>query len=308
MKVTILGSGTSIGVPVPTCECEVCQSADPRDQRLRCSALVETDDAHHILIDCGPDMRQQALRAHIMSLDALLLTHNHFDHCYGLDDLRPWAYLQALPTYADQLMSDALLSRWDYMFVHRYPGVPKMELHTLHPDEQSSLERTRLEVLTDTDLELAHHSKGNLMPRFSTPAQGTGGAPATFLIGQTQCQAIRCYHGAMPMLGYRIGRLAYLTDCTAIPEPEFQKLQGIDTLIIDALRWQPHPTHFSVAQALEVVKRLQPRQTFFTHISHDMGLHRDFRASLFDEFLGQYPQSLLESVDLAYDGQQIHVN
>lgn len=308
MKLTILGSGTSIGIPVPTCECEVCRSHDPKDNRLRCSALLETDQHEHILIDCGPDMRQQALRAHIMSIDALLLTHNHFDHCYGLDDLRPWAYRQILSTYADRVMSDALLSRWDYIFVHRYPGVPSLELHTLHPDANPDMERVRLKVETPTDLEAAHHSKGSIQPRFSNPQQGAGGGDATFYVGQTRCQGIRCYHGAMPILGYRIGGLAYLTDCTSIPEPEFEKLQHVDTLIIDALRWQPHPTHFSVEQALEVVERLNPRQTFFTHISHDMGLHQDFRKLLNSTMGDKFPQALLDSVDLAYDGEEILIS
>lgn len=307
MTVKILGSGTSIGVPVPTCPCEVCHSHDPRDNRLRCSALVETDEGKVILVDCGPDMRQQALKADIRQLDALLLTHNHFDHCYGLDDLRPWAFTQTLDTYADQLMSDALLLRWDYIFVHRYPGVPKMELHTVHPDADLKLERQRLEVDNTTDLEAAHHSKGQIMPQFSQPAAGFGGRGASFMIGNTRCEAIRCFHGAMPIVGYRIGRLAYITDCTCIPEPEFDKLHDIDTLIIDALRWQKHPTHFSVEQALEVVSRLQPRQTFFTHMCHDMGLHADFRAQLNERMGSRFPQSLLDSVDLCYDGLLIEV-
>ena len=135
MNVTILGSGTSIGVPMPTCQCEVCMSKDPHDNRLRCSALIRTDDDKDILVDCGPDFRLQALRAGIKRLDALLLTHNHFDHCYGLDDLRPWAYWTPLPTYADKGMSQSLLTRWDYIFVHQYPGVPKLVLHTVHPSQ-----------------------------------------------------------------------------------------------------------------------------------------------------------------------------
>lgn len=307
MKVTILGSGTSIGVPVPTCHCEVCTSSDPRDNRLRCSALVETDEGKYILIDCGPDMRQQALRADIQHLDALLLTHNHFDHCYGLDDLRPWAFSLQLDTYADQLMSDALLTRWDYIFVHRYPGVPKMKLHTLHPDADVRLERQRLELDTTTDLEAAHHSKGQIVPQFSQPVAGMGGREATFCIGSTRCEAIRCFHGAMPILGYRVGRMAYITDCTCIAEPEFRKLQDVDTLIIDALRWQKHPTHYNVEQAFDIVMRLQPRQTFFTHMCHDMGLHAQFRSTLIEQLGGRYPLSMLDAVSLAYDGQVIEV-
>ena len=264
MKITILGSGTSIGVPMPTCQCEVCQSQDPKDNRLRCSALVETDEGKHILIDCGPDFRMQAIRSNIRELDALLLTHNHFDHCYGLDDLRPFAYFQPLATYADEIMSEALLSRWDYIFVHRYPGVPQLRLTTLHPSQGDS-----------------------------------------FKVGETEVTPIRCYHGKLPMLGYRIGSLAYITDCTGIKPRDFEKLKGIRMLIIDALRWKEHPTHYSVAQAMEIVAALQPERTLFTHMSHEMGLHAQFRQRLHQELGNQYPASLLDTVELAYDGMVI---
>lgn len=310
MKITILGSGTSIGVPMPTCTCPTCQSHDPHDVRLRCSALVETDEGQQILIDCGPDMRYQSLRAHIRHLDALLLTHNHFDHCYGLDDLRPWAFAQPLPTYADTLMSDALLSRWDYIFVHRYPGVPQLELHTLCPDVNAQAARHHLQVADPEAWKASHiaqgeHGKYTDIPPFSAPLDGTGGADATFMVGATRCQAIRCFHGALPMLGYRIGRLAYLTDCTLIPEVEYAKLQGVEILVIDALRWKQHPTHFSVEQALQVVQRLQPRQTFFTHMSHDIGLHADFPRRLRQELGDRFPATLLDTVHLAYDQMEL---
>lgn len=248
---------------MPTCQCEVCQSSDPHDNRLRCSALIQTDEGRQILVDCGPDFRMQSIRADIRQLDALVLTHNHFDHCYGLDDLRPWAYFHPLDTYADEGMSQSLLTRWDYIFVHQYPGVPKLVLHTLHPSQNDS-----------------------------------------FCVGETRVTPIRCYHGRLPILGYRIGPLAYITDCTAIEEQDFAKLQGIDTLIIDALRWEPHPTHYSVAQAMEIVAQLQPRQTFFTHMSHDIGLHRNFPVRLRQELGHQYPESLLATIHLAYDGME----
>lgn len=266
MKVTILGSGTSIGVPMPTCQCEVCKSKDPHDNRLRCSAMVETDDGKQILVDCGPDFRMQSIRADIRQVDALLLTHNHFDHCYGIDDLRPWAFSKALPTYADHGMSQALMTRWDYIFVHKYPGVPQLELHTLYP------------------------SKGD-----------------AFNVGETVVVPIRCYHGKLPILGYRIGRLGYITDCTAIEARDLPKLQGIDTLIIDALRWKEHPTHYSVAQAMEIVAKVQPRQTYFTHMSHDMGLHKDFPARLRQELGHVYSEEVLSTIQLAYDGLVINL-
>ena len=267
MKVTILGSGTSIGVPMPTCQCEVCRSKDPKDNRLRCSALVETNDGKQILVDCGPDFRMQAIRTDIRELDALLLTHNHFDHCYGLDDLRPFAYHQPLPTYADEIMSEALLSRWDYIFVHRYPGVPQLHLTTLHPSQGDS-----------------------------------------FDVGDTTVTPIRCYHGKLPMLGYRIGSLGYITDCTHIEERDLEKLRGISVLVIDALRWHEHPTHYSVAQAMEIVSLLQPKRTVFTHMSHEIGLHADFKQRLHRELGELYPAALLDTVELAYDGMVIEIN
>lgn len=250
---------------MPTCTCEVCKSVDPHDNRLRCSALVETDEGKQILMDCGPDFRLQALRENIRQLDALLLTHKHFDHCYGIDDLRPWAYSNPLPTYADENMSKALLSHWDYIFVHKYPGVPQLVLKTLHP------------------------SKGD-----------------AFMVGETQVTPVRCYHGQLPILGYRVGSLGYITDCTRIEERDLPKLEGIDTLIIDALRWKEHPTHYSVAQAMEIVARLQPRHTYFTHMSHDMGLHKDFGKRLREELGAVYPEALLATIELAYDGLIIH--
>lgn len=230
MKVRFLGTGTSCGVPMPTCQCEVCQSKDPHDNRLRASILIETDDKKNILIDCGPDFRQQALRADIKRLDALFITHTHFDHCAGLDDLRAYCYKNILSTYAEESVTNTFIKHYDYIFVHRYPGVPSIDLKTITPSD-------------------------NIM------------------VGNNKIQPIRVFHGKLPILGYRIGNLAYITDCTLIPNEEFKKLEGIDTLIVDALRWKEHPTHWSVDQAMDLVKYIKPRRTFFTHMSHDIGLH-----------------------------------
>lgn len=247
MTVTFLGTGTSCGVPMPTCRCEVCTSADPRDNRLRCSCLVETADGQNILIDCGPDFRLQALRAGIRRLDALLVTHNHFDHVAGLDDLRAYCFEKPLATYCDPIVTRNFIEKYDYIFVHRYPGTPKMDLHELQGDEELH-------------------------------------------IGQCPVRPVRLKHGKLPIFGWRIGRLAYLTDCTEIVEGEWEKLANVDTLIIDALRWTEHPTHYTVEQALEVVARIRPRQTYFTHMSHDIGLHVVAN--------GKLPAG----VELAYDG------
>ena len=252
MKITFLGTGTSSGVPLPTCTCEVCTSKDPRDNRLRCSCLVETDDGKIILVDCGPDFRQQALRSGLSHLDALLVTHNHFDHIAGLDDLRAFSYTKPLSVYADSLVSESFRSRFDYIFVHRYPGTPKLELHTVMPEE-------------------------------------------TFQIGETTIQPLLVYHGQLPIYGWRIGGLAYITDCTHIPEPEWRKLENVDTLVLDALRWTEHPTHYSVQQALAVVERMHPRQTYFTHMCHDIGLYVETE------------KKLPEGVHLAYDGLVINI-
>lgn len=250
MKITFLGTGTSCGVPMPTCTCEVCTSKNPHDSRLRSSCLVETDEGLQILIDCGPDFRQQALTHRIKHLDALLITHNHFDHVAGLDDLRAYCFEQPLALYADRIVSDTFRSHYDYIFVHRYPGTPKMDLHTLEGDE-------------------------------------------VLRLGDTTVVPIRIKHGKLPIFGWRIGSLVYLTDCTEIEDGEWQKLENVDTLIIDALRWKEHPTHYSVDQALEIVHRLNPRQTYFTHMSHDIGLHEEVNLKL------------PKGVQLAYDGLEI---
>lgn len=255
MKITFLGTGTSCGVPLPTCQCEVCQSNDPHDKRLRCSALIETDSNKQILIDCGPDFRIQAINYDVKHLDAVLLTHNHFDHCFGIDDLRAYSFQTPLPLYVEPSLATALRSRHDYIFVHKYPGTPQLELNEVRPGE-------------------------------------------TFTIGETECRAIRIYHKypEIPILAFRIGqKLAYVTDCINIPDDQWQYLEGIDTLIIDALRWKEHPSHFSVQQALEVVNRLHPRQTWFTHMSHDIGLH--------DWANNQLPAN----VKLAYDGLVVEI-
>lgn len=219
---------------------------------MRCSCLVSTDDGKNILVDCGPDFRQQAIRAKIESLDALLVTHNHFDHVAGLDDLRAFSFLRPLPTYADEIVSKTFLDKYDYIFVHRYPGVPKMELHTVRKDEKLQ-------------------------------------------IGETEIVPIQVYHGQLPIFAWRIGKLAYITDCTQIPEEEWKKLEGVDTLVLDALRWTEHHTHYNVAQALEVVERMKPRQTYFTHIGHEMGRHDDANA--------KFPAG----VQLAYDGLTVEI-
>ena len=289
MKITFLGTGTSSGVPVPTCQCEVCQSRDPRDRRLRASILVEQGDTR-ILIDCGPDFRYQALRADIRKISAVFLTHIHFDHSAGLDDLRIYSYETPLPFYAEPRVARVLLGKYDYVFTKPYPGAPHIQLNTILPEGEAVL----------NPLELPETDYGFTIDRPLSAT--TGHAPAVDIPEPAEVRShvvtplqqvtigngadaltvvpIRILHGQLPILGFRIGALAYLTDCTFIPDSEWSKLQGLDTLVIDALRWEPHRTHFSVSQALEVVTRLQPRQTFFTHMSHNIGFHEEAEKKL----------------------------
>lgn len=286
MSVTFLGTGTSSGNPVPTCDCRVCRSADGLDRRLRASVLVEVGErpafgrnclTHEapqhaprpelgayraLLIDCGPDFREQALRMDLRHVTAVLLTHLHFDHCGGLDDLRLYSYERPLPLYAEPEVARVLRAKYDYVFSRPYPGAPHLRLRELVPYR-------------------------------------------AFSIGGVRVRPVRLMHGALPVVGYRIGRLAYLTDCTEVPEASMRALRGLDTLVIDALRWVPHRTHFAVEQALEVVQRLRPRRTWFTHMSHDVGLHREAEARLarcLDE-RGLPP----DSVHFAYDGLRLEV-
>ena len=251
MKVTFLGTGTSTGVPEIGCSCAVCQSNDPRDNRLRASVLVETA-GKRILIDCGPDFRQQMIRSRIYQLDGILLTHEHYDHVGGLDDLRPYCRQGAVPIYAESDVVESIETRIPYVFrAHPYPGVPRLALHTI------SLE--------------------------------------PFEVAGVLVQPIRVMHGRLPILGFRIGNFAYLTDILTLPETEVPKLQGVDVLVLDALREAEHPSHESVPQALALIDRLQPKQAYLTHMSHRIGLH------------AVAEQSLPAHVQYAYDGLEIEL-
>jgi phosphoribosyl 1,2-cyclic phosphate phosphodiesterase len=253
MKLTFLGTGTSTGVPELGCKCEVCTSADPRDARLRCSALLSVDDTN-ILIDCGPDFRAQMLRADVARLDALVLTHKHYDHTAGIDDLRPYTSFKTFPIYADDDTAQQVRSMFPYCFCEvKYPGVPNIELRSIE-------------------------------------------AMTPFGIGGIEIVPIRVFHGKLPIVGYRFGKLAYITDMSRIEPAELEKLKGVEVLVVNALRFaKPHPTHNTVLDALHVVDYLSPRETYFTHMMHHIGLH------------AKIEKCLPQGVYFAYDGLEVEI-
>lgn len=250
MRVTFLGTGTSQGVPVIGCRCAVCRSIDFRDQRLRTAVHLEVA-GHSLLIDAGPDFRQQMLRADIRRLDAILLTHEHKDHTAGLDDIRAYNFAQnqAMPVWAETRVLAQLRQEFAYIFAaHKYPGTPSIDAYAIEP-----------------------------------------GAAFSPLPGLT-VEPVRVFHHKLPVLGFRIGDFAYVTDANAIAPEEMAKLRGCDTLVLNALRHEPHLSHFSLAEAVAVIEALQPRRAFLTHISHLLGLQREV------------DPTLPPHIKLAYDG------
>ncbi len=248
MKVLFLGSGTSTGVPQVGCNCVVCSSSDPKDSRLRASVVI-SDNENEIMIDCGPDLRQQLLVNKISKLSAILLTHEHYDHIGGLDDVRP---LGKANVYAERKVIDVIHRNMPYCFAeNKYPGVPSIELHQIDTNE--------------------------------------------FLIGNTRIQPIRIHHYKLPILGFRIKNVAYLTDVKTIDDDAIEQLQNLDVLILNALRINEHISHLSLEEALHMAKRIDAKKTYFTHMSHDMGLHAAVNAIL------------PENIELAYDGLKVEI-
>ncbi|MDR0895727.1 MAG: MBL fold metallo-hydrolase [Prevotellaceae bacterium] len=241
MKLRILGSGTSTGVPEIGCKCAVCTSTDPHDNRLRASSLIHTDDDKVILVDCGPDFREQMLRVPTFErIDGVLITHEHYDHVGGLDDLRPFCRFGDIPIYADAYTAAHLRSRMPYCFVDKtYPGVPKLTLHEVEAGVPFYIGQTQIVPLA------VIHGK--------LPILG-------YRIGE---------------------QLGYITDMTVMPEASYEQLHNLDLLVLNALRvGKKHPTHQNVEEALVVARRIGARQTYFIHMSHGAGLHTELERML----------------------------
>ncbi len=252
-RLRFLGTGTSAGVPILGCRCPVCNSQDPRDKRFRTSALLETRNAR-ILIDAGPDLRQQLLPLPFYPLDGILLTHRHYDHMAGLDDLRGFCIFGDQHIYTEHDTAVAVHEMFPYCFAdHLYPGVPLLKLHEIEPHKP-------------------------------------------FYIEDVCIMPLRVMHDQMPILGFRIGDLAYITDMKTIGDEELPYLEGVTTLVVNALRWErPHHSHALVSDALEFIAKVRPQVSYLVHVTHHIGLQ--------DEAESRLP----DNVHLAYDGLEITI-
>jgi phosphoribosyl 1,2-cyclic phosphate phosphodiesterase len=238
LTITFLGSGTSSGVPMIACDCEVCTSPDKKDKRLRSSILVQSATTT-LVVDTGPDFRYQMLRQHVNHLDAIIYTHPHKDHMAGLDDVRAFNFRTRAPMdiYADSLTEEALRRDFYYAFSDtKYPGIPELDLHTI-----------------------------TLEP---------------FIVGDIPVTPILVWHLKMPVMGFRFGSFTYITDANRIDESEKEKIRGSEVLVLNALRRQKHISHFTLDEAVDLVKELGVPSGYFTHISHQLGRHQAIEAEL----------------------------
>lgn len=253
----IIGSGTSSGVPIPGCDCPVCTSQEPRNVRMRTSAVLRLPSGNQVLIDATTDLRHQALRAGIRRVHAVLFTHAHADHILGIDDLRAYNFLQrtAIPCYGFASTLDSIRRTFWYVFhpdeTYQGSSAPRLQFNTLHPYEPLSIE----------------------------------GVPIL---------PLELLHGRTVVAGFRIGDLVYATDCNAIPQRSWEAMRGARTLILDALRYNPHPTHFTIPQAEQLSAELGIPQTYLIHLSHDV----DYQT---------VSKNLRSGVELAYDGLELPI-
>jgi phosphoribosyl 1,2-cyclic phosphate phosphodiesterase len=230
LQVTFLGTGTSHGVPMIGCECGTCRSTDPRDRRMRPSLYIRTDDGKGLLVDAGPDLRTQALANGIIRVDAIFFTHGHADHVLGLDDVRRFNSLMQQPM---ALYADGVT----------VGEVRRMFAYAFSRATASGGGLPQLELFT---------------------------VAGPFCFGGQEIVPVPVWHGKRPILGLRVGRFAYLTDCSRIPDESWRLLEGVDTVVLDALRERPHPTHFSLDEAIDAAGRIGAARTFFTHMCHDL--------------------------------------
>ncbi len=305
-RLTFLGSGTSQGVPIIGCSCRVCRSSDSHDKRFRASAFIEYEGLN-ILVDAGPDFRMQMLAHGISHLDAILLTHNHKDHTGGLDDVRSLNYVdrRAAEIYCEQNVLEDLIREYPYVFKFpKYPGAPEWHLHVI--DEKPfviSKDTSDKELVWVHDV--GYHYRlpdGSLVPtarcledmiETAAPADGSSDSEGTVII------PIRGLHDRLPVLGFRFGDIAYLTDMSAIPESEFSKLKGLRHLTLNTVSYNRHHSHFSLAETLEMADRIRAEHTWLTHLSHTFPVHEQFCNDL--ERMCE-EMRVHSSVQPAYDG------
>ena len=297
-KLTFLGTGTSQGVPIIACQCAVCKSTDLRDKRFRAAALVEHDGLQ-ILIDAGPDFRSQMLAHNVRHLDAILLTHNHKDHTGGLDDVRSFNYIdkKAVEIYCEPRVLKSLQNDYSYAFAdHKYPGSPEWHVHLI--DERPF----RVDSLKGTgDLEWVH-DVGYFYRQADGSLKQSDNAILEAAHEQPNVIPIRGLHDQLPVLGFRFGNIAYITDMSSIPESEFAKLQGLEHVTLNTVGYHPHHSHFSLDQALELAHRIGAKHTWLTHLSHAFPQHEKFCADLMQICAERKINSIVQP---AFDGLTI---